>query len=190
MDGSQSALPVDIRRRRFTASDVQAMLDAGVLKDGEKLELVWGELVEMSPQGPLHSGMSHLILRWLRLNLDRSIDFAAQSPLRLSDSSEPEPEFFLFPLGLDVNEVRGPDTILVIEVAHSSLDFDLGVKASIYAQHGVPQYWVIDVEGRKTFVHTLDDAGAYGSAREVAFEVVLAGPGGTKLVISDLAPKG
>ena len=121
MDGSQSPIPADIRRRRFTASDVQAMLDAGVLKDGEKVELLGGELVEMSPQGPLHSGMSYLVLRWLRLNLDRSIEFAAQSPLRLSSLNEPEPEFFLFPFGLDVNEVRGPDTILVIEVAHSSL---------------------------------------------------------------------
>ena len=54
MDGSQSTPPAEIRRRRFSASDVQAMLKAGVLKDGERVELLWGELVEMSPQGPLH----------------------------------------------------------------------------------------------------------------------------------------
>ena len=188
MDGSQSPIPADIRRRRFTASDVQAMLDAGVLKDGEKVELLGGELVEMSPQGPLHSGMSYLVLRWLRLNLDRSIEFAAHSPLRLSSLNEPEPEFFLFPFGLDVNEVRGPDTILVIEVAHSSLKLDLGVKASIYAQHGVQEYWVIDLEGRKTHVHTLS-GDAYGSPREVAFDAPLDAPGGAPLVIADLAPK-
>jgi len=189
MDGTHPLLPAETRRRRFTAADVQAMLEAGVLKDGEKVELIWGELVEMSPQGPLHSGITHLILKWLRMNLPRSIDFTAQSPLRLSSTSEPEPEFFLFADGMDVNLVRGPDAILVVEISHSSLAFDRGPKAALYAEHGVREYWVVDVEGRRTLVYTLGTDDAYGAPSEVAFDVALAAPGGAQLVIADLAPK-
>lgn len=188
MDGSHPSLPVDYRRRRFTASDVQTMLDTGVLKDGEKIEFLRGELVEMSPQGPLHADMTQLLLKWIRLHLPRDLDFASQSPLRLGESDEPEPEFFIYPDGLRVNAVRGPDVVLVIEVAFSSLSFDLNVKSALYAEHGVREYWVVDVEGRRTLVHALGADGAYGSPREVPFAAALTAPGGAALVIADLAP--
>jgi Uma2 family endonuclease len=189
MDGSQSLVPADIRRRRFTAADVQVMLEAGVIKDGEKVELIRGELVEMSPQGPLHSDMTHLLLRWLRWNLPRDLDFASQGPFRLSEEDEPEPEFFVFPDGLGVNDVRGSDVLLVIEVAFSSLRIDLNVKSVVYAEHGVREYWVVDLEGKRTLVHTLGADGGYGAPREVAFDQALDAPGGARLVIADLAPK-
>lgn len=189
MDGSQSALPVQIRRRRFTASDVQVMLDAGVLKDGEKVELIGGELAEMSPQGPLHWDVTHHLLKWLRRNLPAHLDFATQGPLRLSDHDEPEPEFFIFGDGLRVNDVRGEDVLLTIEVAVSSLSFDLEVKSAIYARHGVREYWVVDVEGQRTLVHKLGDGGAYLPLYEVVFNSPLSAPWDAKLVIADLAPK-
>jgi Uma2 family endonuclease len=188
MDGSQP-LPAEVRRRRFTASDVQAMLDAGVLRDGEKVELIGGELVEMSPQGPLHWDVTYAISRWFRKNLPDTFGVASQGPLRLGEYDEPEPEFFIFPDGLRVNDVRGPDVLLVIEVAFSSLSLDLGVKAALYAMHGVREYWVVDVEGQRTFVHVLGGDGAYAAPRDVAFTSSLAAPGGAALVIASLAPK-
>ncbi len=189
MDGSQSLLPAETRRRRFTAADVLAMLDAGVIKAGEKVELLWGELVEMSPQGPLHADITQLVLKWLRKNLPDDLDFASQAPLRLGASDEPESEFFIFSDGMRVNDVRGPDVLLAIEVAYSSLKVDLGVKASIYARHGVREYWVIDVESGRTVVHTLAVNDAYAAPRDVAFTAPLVAPGGAQLVIADLAPK-
>lgn len=189
MDGSQSPLPAEIRRRRFTATDVQAMLDAGVLRDGEKVELVRGELVEMSPQGPLHWDVSYALSRWFRVNLPLEFGIASQGPFRLGESDEPEPEFFIFPEGLGVNDVRGPDVILVIEVAFSSLAFDLKVKSAVYAEHGVREYWVVDIEGRRTFVHLLGSDGAYGQPAEVSFAAAIVAPGGAPLIIADLAPK-
>lgn len=189
MDGSQSLLPAETRRRRFTAVDVQAMLDAGVIKDGEKVELVWGELVEMSPQGPLHADMTHLLSKWLRRNLPPHLDYATQGPFRLGEHDEPEPEFFIFPEGPSVNAVRGPDVLLVIEVAVSSLAFDLRVKSAVYAEHGVREYWVVDVEGRRTLVHTLGADGAYAAPREIAFDAPLTAPGGAQLLIAGLAPR-
>lgn len=189
MDGSQPLVPADVRRRRFTAGDVQAMLDAGVIKDGEKLELMRGELVEISPQGPLHWDATHLVSRWLRRNLPSNLDFATQGPFRLGEEDEPEPEFFVFPDGMRVNDVRGSDVQLVIEVAVSSLRIDLNVKSAIYAQHGIRQYWVVDVEAKRTLVHRLAAGGAYAAPRAVAFDEVLDAPGGARLVIADLSPK-
>lgn len=189
MDGSQSPLPAEARRRRFTAMDVQAMLDAGVIKAGEKVELLWGELVEMSLQGPLHWDITYALSRWFRKHLPDDLGVASQGPIRLGDADEPEPEFFIFPDRLRVNDVRGPDVLLVIEVAFSSLKVDLGVKATIYAQHGVREYWVVDVEGQRTVVHALDANGTYSTPRDVAFTGSLVAPGGAQLIIADLAPK-
>jgi Uma2 family endonuclease len=189
MDGSQSTQPPDIRRRRFSASDVQAMLEAGVIKDGEKVELIGGELVEMSPQGPLHWDVTHVLVRWFHRNLPEDLAVASQGPFRLSKFHEPEPEVFVFQDHIGVNDVRGPDALLVVEIAHSSLGFDLKVKAPIYAEHGVREYWVVDVEHRCTLVHRLGQDGTYAEPTSVAFDAQLSAPGGLALVIADLAPK-
>ena len=165
------------------------MLEAGVIKDGEKLELIRGDLVEMSPQGPLHWDVTYAISRWFRKHLPEDLGVASQGPLRLSDYHEPEPEFFVFPDGMRVNDVRGSDVLLVVEIAYSSLDFDLKVKAPIYAEHGVREYWVIDVQGRRTLVHRLDRDRAYGEPQAVVFDAPLEVPGGISLVVADLAPR-
>ncbi len=189
MDGSQSTQPVEVRRRRFSSMDVQAMLEAGVIKDGEKVELIGGELVEMSPQEPLHWDVTYAISRWFRKHLPEDLGVASQGPLRLSDYHEPEPEFFVFPDGIRVNDVRGPDVLLVVGIARSSLDCDLKVKAPIYAEHGVREYWVVDVEARRTLLHRLGKDRAYGEPESVAFDAPLGVPGGLSLVIADLAPR-
>ncbi len=165
------------------------MLNAAIIKDGEKIELVWGQLVETAPQRPLHWDMTSALSHWFRVNLPLNLRIASQGPLRLSEDDEPEPEFFIFPEGMRVNEVRGGDVLLVVEVAYSSLDYDLKVKSVVYAQHGVREYWVVDVEGKRTLVHTLGADGGYGAPREVAFDAALDAPGGARLAIADLAPK-
>jgi Uma2 family endonuclease len=189
MDGSQTTPSTDIRRRRFSAADVQAMLQAGVIKDGEKVELIGGELVEMSPQGPLHWDVTHALDKWFRRNLPDSFDYASQGPLRLSEYHEPEPELFVFREGIRVNDVRGPDLALVIEIAYSSLTFDLKIKAPIYAEHGVREYWVVDVENRRTLIHRLSADGTYDEPQPIAFDAPLSAPGGQSLILADLAPK-
>ena len=189
MDGSQSLVPAEIRRRRFTAADVKAMLEAGVIKDGEKVELIRGELFERSPQGPLHWDITYALSKWFRFNLPRDFDIASQGPFRLGQDDEPEPEFFIFRGVANVNDVRGSDAEVVIEVTFSSLRIDLDVKSIVYAEHGVREYWVVDVEGKRTHVHVLGQDGRYGAPHEVPFDAPLTAPGGGQLVIADLAPK-
>jgi Uma2 family endonuclease len=107
----------------------------------------------------------------------------------LSEYHEPEPELFVFREGIRVNDVRGPDLALVIEIAYSSLTFDLKIKAPIYAEHGVREYWVVDVENRRTLIHRLSADGAYGEPQPIAFDAPLSAPGGQSLILADLAPK-
>lgn len=190
MDGSQPTLPPDIRRKRFTAADVQAMIVAGVIREGEgRVEFLEGELVEVSPQGTKHWTLTTALVRWFIRNLPETFGTASQGPLRLDDHNEPEPELFVYPLAIDVNDVRGSDVFLAVEVAVSSLRIDLKVKAPLYARHGVREYWVVDMEGRRTLVHKLA-ADGYGEPISVAFDVPLVAPAGLSLTIASLASKG
>ena len=187
MDGLTAHLPPDVKRHKFSGADVQAMIAAGVLREGDHhVELIGGELVEMSPQGPLHWKHTHRIVAWLARNLPASLTVASNGPLRLSEFDEPEPELFVFPDAMDVNDVRGRDALLVVEVAHSSLKFDLAVKAPLYASHGIGAYWVIDIENQCTLVHRRGQEAAYGAPQTVAFDQPLATPGGVTLVLASI----
>lgn len=188
MDGSHSPLPPDLKRRRFTAADVQAMLEAGILREGERVELVGGELIEMSPQGPLHWDITHRLGRWMRRNLPATLDYAVQGPLRLGADDELEPDIFVFRDGIAVNDVRGADVLLVVQVSRSRLAFDLHAKAAMYARHGVLEYWVVDADQRRTLVHRLVDGG-YSETEVVPFSAALLVPAGLTLTIADLEPR-
>jgi len=189
MDGVHPSSSPEVRRKRFSAADVQIMLRTGVIKHREKVELLGGELIEMSPQGPLHWNVTYGLSRWFRRNLPSEFGVASQGPLRLSDYSQPEPEFVVFSDQIEVNDVRGPDAILVIEVADSSVEFDLGAKAQVYAQHGGREYWVVDINKQRTVVHHLGADRAYRDPQVVLFDQPLSAPGGGSLIIADLAPK-
>jgi Uma2 family endonuclease len=187
MDGAHGHSRDPFARRKFSAGDVNTMLATGVLKDGEKVELLRGELIEMAPQGPLHWRHTHKLVDWLFRRLPQDLTLASQGPLRLGPFDEPEPGIFIFPSAMDVNDVRGPDVAVVIEVALTSLDYDLGAKAQAYAEHGVSLLWVIDVQARRTLVHERGPDGAYGEPRVVAFDEALAVPfTGGQLRLSEL----
>jgi Uma2 family endonuclease len=182
MDGSTPTEPVNLPRHRFTADDVAMMVAAGVLGDRTRVELIGGELIDMPPEGAPHWAAKQKIVSWMLRRLAAIVDLAPDGPLRLGAADEPEPDLYLFPTGRDVNAVRGPDTLLVVEIADTSLSRDLVVKAPIYAAHGVRLYWVIDLAARVTLVHTLAGEG-YGQPERVAFDAPLMVPGIAETVV-------
>ena len=162
------------------------MCDKGFFNEGPRYELLNGELIEMSPQGPLHRQLEAKLLNWVVRRLPDTVEAAVAGPLRLGQHDEPEPDLFLYPAGMNVNAVRGTDAELVIEVANTSLRRDLGVKAELYRSNGVRLYWVMDIDKRVTWVHRLE-GGRYGEPRRVAFAEPLAVPGVVNpLIIADL----
>lgn len=156
---------------RFTIDDVERMQANGVLEEGGKFELIEGEIIDMPSEGELHLELKEALNRKLIGALSTAYGLVPDGTLRLSSESAPEPDFYIYPKPGRAYDMRGPNVLLVIEIAVSSLQDNLGRKARIYRQHGVREYWVIDAERRETHVHSLD--GAWPSAEAIPFAGML-----------------
>ena len=138
-------MATEISRRLFTVHDYHRMVDAGILFEGGRVELIRGEVIEMSPIGPRHSAA---VLRGtgalVRIAGDRAI-VGVQGSVRLDEYDEPQPDLYLLRPKDDfyASGHAGPsDIFLIIEVADSSLAYDQTVKKDLYAETGVPEYWI------------------------------------------------
>ena len=153
-----------VRSRPITADEYPRMGEAGILGPDERIELLNGRIVEMPRVGPRHSyvvvGLSALMHRKFG---DRAVIFV-HGPIRLDRLSEPQPDLLL---------VRGPleryakrhatpdDTLLVVEVAQSTLRYDRGEKRRTYARVGIAEYWIIDVARERLHGFTEPDGERY-----------------------------
>jgi len=145
--------------RPLRRSEYDRLVALGVFAD-EKVELLYGQLVAMSPQGNPHA---YVVSRLNRLLLPALLDRAEvriQSPMAASEVSEPEPDVGVYPPG-DYLVDHPNQALLLIEVADSSLRKDGGIKARLYAEAGVPEYWVVDVSRRVVHVHRQPLRGTY-----------------------------
>jgi Uma2 family endonuclease len=136
---------------RFSVEDVMAMVEAGILDDDDvRMELVDGVLVEMSPPGPLHSGVVAWLNKQLVIAAGDRFSVRVQDVFLTGEYGFRSPDLSVIePIGRD----RLPDTaVLVVEVAYSSRARDLG-KASDYAAAGVCEYWIVDVDRNEVLVH-------------------------------------
>jgi Uma2 family endonuclease len=132
--------------RRLTRAEYHKLAQAGIL-DSERVELIRGIVVEMSPIGPEHAEPVDRLTQWLVGALAGRARVRIQQPLIAADESEPEPDVAVVPAGRYGS--RHPDrAYLVIEVAKQSLTYDRTTKAALYAESSVDEYWVVDVEGR------------------------------------------
>jgi len=137
----------------LTVDDLEAMVHAGILGEDDKVELLDGVLVEMSPQGSQHlAAVTRLNMRLVPIAAAAGLVLSPQCPLDvLSPISLPEPDIAIAPdAGWDAYPVRA---VLVIEVSMTSRAVDLGRKAAIYAAAGIPEYWVLDLTDRRLVVH-------------------------------------
>lgn len=153
-----------VRLRGLRREEYERLVETGAL-EGEHVELLGGEIVEMSPQGPSHEWVIAELTRQLAGLMAEGYDVRVQLSLRVDDVSLPEPD-----LAVTEPVARGdrPSTaLLVVEVAVSSLRFDLVHKAPRYASAGVPTYLVLDVPGRRAVVHTDPTPEGYGSIVEL-----------------------
>jgi Uma2 family endonuclease len=154
------------RVRPLRRVEYDRLVEAGVFGD-ERVELLRGVLVEMSPQGESHGWLVAKLNQWLveqlfQLGLNARYIVRPQLPYAASDDSEPEPDLAVVaqPASGDPHPERA---YLLIEVAASSLRKDRKIKSSIYAEAGVPEYWIVDVDGRAVEIFTDPEAGAYRS---------------------------
>ena len=151
--------PADPRqRRRFTFDDVMEMLRVGVIEPDDRVELIDGELIEMSPEKSQHMRFKNGLGRHLGRILPDRLAVYVDSTLNLSAYNAPEPDVYVFDAALNESRLRGEQVDLAIEVSDSSIRTDLVRKSQLYASFGMPEYWVVDINRRVVWVHRDPDA--------------------------------
>ncbi len=143
-----------LARRAFTVEEIWRMVETGIIAPDERFELIEGELVPMSPKGSAHETVKSALGIALAKALPPDLWMGFETTIELSEMTFVEPDLVVYRKGLGLRDVRGPDILLAIEVADTSLDYDLGAKARLYAIHGVTELWVVDAPQRTTTVHT------------------------------------
>jgi Uma2 family endonuclease len=147
-------------RRAFTVEDISRMIEAGVIHEDEKFELIEGEIVMMAAKGIAHERIKSALTIAVARALPDHLTFGVEITLRLTNTIMLEPDIAVFPKELFKKAASGfaqldpGEAHLVIEVAASSIPYDKKLKARLYARHRVREYWVVDANERITWVHT------------------------------------
>jgi Uma2 family endonuclease len=152
---------------RLTVDEVFDLTAAGVLREGEKFELIDGEIVPMAAaKADWHEIMKSRLTRALARGLPDSLRLFVEPSITFAPDLLLEPDLAVWPTGERPRDVRGPDLALLIEVADSSISYDLRVKAPRYARHGVRDYWVVDAVRQTIRVHRLPGEAGYADVDE------------------------
>jgi Uma2 family endonuclease len=161
MDGTDH-LPA---RHKLTVDDYYRMAEAGILGEDDHVELIDGEIIDMAPIGQGHAATVNKLNRALVMAFGELAIVSVQNPVRLNQFNEPQPDFVVFRPRADfyaAGERPGPaDTLLVIEVADSSLRYDRSVKLPLYARTGIPEVWIVDLRRRQVYVHRSPSSDGY-----------------------------
>ena len=142
---------LEISRRLFDVDDYHRMVEAGILTEDDRVELIDGEIVAMTPIGPRHNAAVDRATRALVQAVgDRAI-VRVRGSVRLDRFREPQPDIVLLRPQPDFYASRmpgPPDILLIIEVSDSSRDYDRDLKSRVYSESGVPEYWIVDLDAR------------------------------------------
>ncbi len=140
-------------RRRFTVAELEQMTTVGILDEDERIELIGGEIVPMSPKGHQHEIVKvALNLYWAR-KLPDDLLFAAETTFRLSPDTYLEPDFVFYSKATGIAGLSAATARLAVEIADTSLGYDLGRKAGLYAAFGIAELWVVDAVKLATRIH-------------------------------------
>jgi Uma2 family endonuclease len=161
-------------RWRWTVAETEQLAAAGFFSEYDQFELLGGEIVPMmSPAGRRHETVRIKLARRMT-RLAREDVMAAQEPqFNLNPDTFVKPDILVHPDAINTYDLRGADALLVIEVAETSLSYDLKTKLPLYASHGVPEYWVINAVTLMTTVHRQPSGNVYAATEELAREARL-----------------
>jgi len=145
-----------VSKRLFTVEEYHRMAEAGILGEDDRVELIEGEIVEMTPIGSRHAGAVNRLNRLFSERVGEHAVVSVQNPIRLGERSEPQPDLALLRFREDfyASSHPGPgDVLLVVEVAETSAEYDRRVKVPLYARFGIPEVWLVDLEGEAVEVY-------------------------------------
>lgn len=153
---------------RWTVDEFHQMATAGLLDESDRVELIEGEMIDMAPIGSRHAFIVN------RLSQAFSVDSAkgqylvsTQNPVCLGDRSEPQPDLALLKNGNYMDALpTATDVLLIVEVSDTTLEYDRDVKLGLYARHGIPEVWLLDVNSRELTVYREPAEGQYRLIRK------------------------
>lgn len=155
---------VDVVRRRFTVDEYLRMAEVGLLAEDDRVELIRGEIIEMSPINVAHALCVNRLNTLLSAKLAGRATISVQNPIYLDQRTLPQPDLAVWKLPSEEFHDRfaGPaEVLLLIEVADSSVTYDRRLKAALYAQAGIVEYWIVNLPERQIEVYREPQAGDY-----------------------------
>lgn len=159
-----------VTRRPLTVAEYRRMGEAGIFGERDRVELIEGQLIAMTPISSDHSGtvnaLNYVLMRAVG---DRAV-VSPQHPVELDGFNEPQPDFALLRPRPDFYRERHPlpeDVLLLIEVAYTSVRYDRSLKMPLYARHGIPEYWIVRLDTRVVEVYRAPGPEGYNDVRQV-----------------------
>lgn len=171
-----------MERRAWTVEEIEAMVQAGIIDEDERFELIGGEIVPMPPKGGWHEDVKRALAKHWYKAFPPHVELLTETTLRISATEFREPNFVFWGASVQVAYLKHTDILLLVEVADSSLDYDLGRKAEFYVSLGIRDYWVIDAKQLSTRVHRSADNGRFAFVADHRYDEQL-----TPLLVPELS---
>jgi Uma2 family endonuclease len=183
------------RKHRITVDEYYRMAEVGLLAPDARVELIEGEVIDMALIGATHASVVSRLARQLILTVGERALVHIQSAVRLDSGSEPQPDLLVLAPSADEYQHAHPapaDTLLLIEVSDSTLRYDRDVKVPLYARHGIPEVWIVDLQNGELLWFRSPRDGSFaeqGTIRDPGITPVTALPG-IAVDLSGLRPEG
>ena len=162
-------MSVDVVRRRFTVDEYFQMVRVGILNEDDRVELLDGDIVKVTPPGPDHNAPTGILNRLFVLGVGSRAVVLPGPTLRLSKRSAPEPDFVLLrpdPRNYRDRYAEPGDVLMLVEISDSSLRRDRELKLPLYAAAGIPEYWIVDVQNETVEVYRDPAGSSFASVRQ------------------------
>jgi len=162
-------MSLQVAKYFFTAEEFERMGEAGIFPKDARLELIEGEIVELSPIGSRHAACVKFFSRYLNRTLGDMALVSIQDPIQLNDLTQPQPDIALLRLRDDFYRESHPrpgDVLLVIEVADTTVDYDRSIKLPLYAKAGIQEVWLVNLPAAVVEIYAGPSADAYQFAQQ------------------------
>ena len=184
-------MSVQLQKHYFNVDEYYRMAKVGIFSEDDRVELIEGEVVEMSPIGSSHQGCVDELTAIVMEKMGREVIVRVQGPIQVDEYSEPQPDISLLRPRRDYYRRAHPvpsEVLLVIEVADSSVEYDRNVKLPLYARAGIPEAWLVILAKEFSEVHSEPKNGKYQKVQRLKRGKTLASitlPG-LKLAVEDI----
>jgi Uma2 family endonuclease len=162
-------MSVQVERRWFSVDEYYRMIGAGILSEDDRVELVEGEVIKMSPIGKFHAACVNRLNAIFNRLVGRDVMVSVQNPVHIDDFSEPQPDIALLKHRPDFYSLAHPtpdDVLLIVEGADTSVAYDRMKKIPLYARAGIPEVWLVDLARDLIEVYARPSSGRYQDFRE------------------------